>query len=136
MPRFVLILTVLGLLHPALARAEDRFPLPGMIGRWEGKTKIIVTWCKQDKLSLSLRILSDGEVGGRIGDATVENGRIKRNAKILVWLADHLPVPLKSMSRIPPETDRIRPPSILSSVSVTSALELSEHQRHRQGRPS
>jgi hypothetical protein len=206
MGRFVFILSVLLLLRPALTHAEDRFPLPGMISRWEGEAKIMVTWCKQHKLSLSLRararitwhfaagpqarwrdasdelysrwhvrseqqsqracgpqperarrrvgicfvaaprrctltspasrrlasahpalapkcqlilaralrILSDGEVGGRIGDATVENGRIKRNAKILVWLADHLPVSLKSMSRIPPETDRIGSPFIFS----------------------
>jgi hypothetical protein len=136
MPRFVLILTVLGLLHPALARAEDRFPFPGIVGRWVEEAKIIITWYKQDKLFFSLRILSSEEMGGRISDTTVENGRIKRNAKIRVWLADHPPVPLKSMSRIPPDTDRIRPPLIFFRVSVTSALELFEHQQHRQGRPS
>ena len=54
-------------------------PAPGMAGRWEANGKIIVTWCKQKDLPLSLNIADDGTVTGKIGDAELVEGKLKRN---------------------------------------------------------
>ena len=69
--------TVSCLLCSAIA-ADNKFP-PAMNGSWSGDAKIIVTWCKQEKLPLQLTIRNDGTVSGRIGDAVLKDGKLARN---------------------------------------------------------
>lgn len=61
-----------------LAASTEKIP-PGLTGDWSGTAKIIVTWCKQKNLPVSLRVKADGSVTGKIGDATLKNGRLKQN---------------------------------------------------------
>lgn len=69
-------------------KTREEFPLKEMIGEWEGKGKIIVTWCKKKTLFCSLTILPQGKVEGKIGDAEIKEGVIKKNSPILVWLGN------------------------------------------------
>ena len=52
---------------------------PPMVGTWNGESRIIVDWCKQEKLPISLKIAADGSVTGKIGDATLTDGKLRRN---------------------------------------------------------
>ena len=52
---------------------------PQMAGAWKGEAKIIVTWCKQKTLPIQVNILKDGTVTGTIGDATLQNGKLRKN---------------------------------------------------------
>ena len=52
---------------------------PEMVGRWEGDGKIIVTWCQQTNLRVTLDVKADGTVTGKVGDATLTEGRFRRN---------------------------------------------------------
>lgn len=58
---------------PALRASEEV-----MTGRWTGSTHVIVTWCKQQELPVSLEIQSDGSVTGKIGDAELLNAHLKK----------------------------------------------------------
>ncbi len=49
-----------------------------MIGNWEGSSQVIVTWCEQKKLPVSLTILADGSVNGTVGDAELLDGQLER----------------------------------------------------------
>lgn len=61
------------------AIAADNKLSPAMTGNWNGQAKIIVAWCKQDKLPLKLTINGDRTVTGTIGDATLKDGKLARN---------------------------------------------------------
>jgi hypothetical protein len=50
-----------------------------MIVRWQGNGHIIVNWCRQTNLPVSIEIKADGAVSGKIGDAILTNGRLRRN---------------------------------------------------------
>ena len=50
-----------------------------MVGHWKGQARIIVAWCQQTNLPMELQIASNGQVTGTIGDATLKDGRLKRN---------------------------------------------------------
>jgi hypothetical protein len=56
----------------------DADATPSMTGHWEGSTRVIVTWCGQPELSVSLDIAANGNVTGRIGDAELTNAQLKR----------------------------------------------------------
>jgi len=58
----------------AQARADST-----IVGRWVGSGQIAVDWTRARTLDLDLRIHSDGQVTGMIGDATLIDGRIRRN---------------------------------------------------------
>lgn len=62
---------------PALDAAS--LPSPEMVGQWEGNAQIIVIWCRQQQLKVSVEIFPDGRVSGRIGDAEISDGKISRN---------------------------------------------------------
>ncbi len=49
-----------------------------MAGHWQGSTHVIVKWCDQSELLVSLDIHSDGSVTGRIGDAKLTNAQLKK----------------------------------------------------------
>jgi len=60
-----------------------------VVGPWEGKAHIIVDWCKQKNLSIAVDIREDGTVSGKVGDATLTEGQLKRNRG---WLGRKLRV--------------------------------------------
>jgi hypothetical protein len=59
--------------------AADRTMPPAIAGHWEGDARIIVDWCHQKTLRVSLTIGADGKVAGKVGDATLVNGLLDRN---------------------------------------------------------
>src|ERR1019366_8892730 len=52
---------------------------PAMTGHWEGNARIIVSWCHQTNLAVVVNILADGSVTGKIGNATLIDGRFEAN---------------------------------------------------------
>jgi hypothetical protein len=61
-----------------LPAADEAFA-PGTVGQWQGQARIIVAWAKQTNLWVALEIRDNGAVTGRIGDALLLNGRLKKN---------------------------------------------------------
>jgi hypothetical protein len=70
---------IVGLVIAGSSSAGSPTVLPAMIGRWQDDAHVIVVWCQQTNLPVSLNIQADGSVSGRIGDATLTNGRLRRN---------------------------------------------------------
>lgn len=58
--------------------ADKRFPAE-MTGTFSGSAKIVVNWTKQRNLPVKLTINADRSVSGKIGDAVLKNGRLKKN---------------------------------------------------------
>jgi hypothetical protein len=56
---------------------------PGTVGQWKGNARIVVVWTKQTNLCVTLDIRDDGAVAGKIGDALLTNGRLKKNRGML-----------------------------------------------------
>lgn len=52
---------------------------PAMVGHWEGTAHIIVSWCHQKNLTVTIDIFADGSVTGKVGDATLVEGCFKSN---------------------------------------------------------
>ena len=69
------------------AWARNEVVRPEMVGHWEGDGKIIVTWCQQTNLPVTLDVKADGGVTGKIGDATLTKGQLRRNRG---WLGKKL----------------------------------------------
>ena len=53
--------------------------LPEMCGRWKGNADIVVNWTKARTLPVEIVIAPDDRVTGKIGDATIVNGRFRAN---------------------------------------------------------
>lgn len=49
-----------------------------MIGDWEGDTQVIVLWCNQKIIPVSLSLSEDGSIDGKIGDADLRNANLKK----------------------------------------------------------
>ena len=60
-------------------QAADDTVTNALVGHWQGSARIVVDWCKQQRLPVAIDIKSDGSVSGQIGDATLKNGRLSRN---------------------------------------------------------
>ena len=73
----------------AVAKAGDGVVTSEMAGDWVGDAGIIVKWCAQTNLHVSVTIQSDGSVSGEIGDATLVNGVFKQSRG---WLGRKLRV--------------------------------------------
>ncbi len=56
--------------------------------KWEGKGKIIVSWCKQKEITFELNISKEGKVWGKVGDAEFVNGLVKNNSFLLKLLGN------------------------------------------------
>jgi len=56
------------------SRSAESIITPAMVGHWEGNAQIIVSWCHQTNLTVSVDIHADGSVTGKIGDATLVAG--------------------------------------------------------------
>ena len=75
----VSLLFILGFCAP-MSRADDHFtPAPTMVGHWTGTADIVVNWTRQRMLNFDFVIARDGAVTGRIGEATLVNGRLATN---------------------------------------------------------
>ena len=72
--KLVCVVCVLALL-PALRAAEK---MDRMVGCWEGGAPVIVSWSDQRDLLVSIEIAADGKVTGRVGDAVLVDGRLKK----------------------------------------------------------
>lgn len=62
---------------PALRASEKTDP---MVGTWEGSARVIVQWCDQSDLLVSIVIAADGKVTGKVGDAVLIDGQLKKKA--------------------------------------------------------
>ncbi|UCG48491.1 MAG: hypothetical protein JSU94_01695 [Phycisphaerales bacterium] len=58
--------------------ARRRFPAE-LVGHWMGAACIVVAWCSERELSISVSIGPDGGVDGTVGDSTLLGGRLRRN---------------------------------------------------------
>lgn len=61
------------------ALAADSLPAQDMLGCWEGEAKIIVSWCSQKNLAVSIQVKDDGSVIGQVGDATLSKAYLRPN---------------------------------------------------------
>jgi hypothetical protein len=71
------LLATLALVAGALApsRALGQRLDPAMIGSWEGRAHIAVSWTVQQTLEVRVAIADDGSVAGTVGDAKLSNAR-------------------------------------------------------------
>jgi hypothetical protein len=89
-----LLATLAALLTACNSPAAGSVVTPAMAGHWEGNARIVVAWCHQKNLPVSVDIQSDGSVTGTVGDATLTEGRLLRNRGWLLrklnWATDYL----------------------------------------------
>lgn len=78
--------TALLLVGTTVSAAEPSV-VPQWVGRWEGQAEIIVAWCRQKQLRVSVEVWPDGRVTGRVGEATLSGARLSRNRG---WLGRQL----------------------------------------------
>jgi hypothetical protein len=69
-----LIVTLTAFLAAWNLCAAESIVTPAMVGHWEGNARIIVSWCHQKNLPITVDIHADGSVTGKIGDATLVAG--------------------------------------------------------------
>jgi hypothetical protein len=62
---------------------------PETVGQWKGNARIIVVWSRQTNLCVTLNICDRARVTGRIGDAELIHGRLKKNRG---WIGKNLKV--------------------------------------------
>ena len=89
--KIVLILTTIltfSLLSVAQASSSQDSTVIRSGGRLVGKGRVIVTWCKQGSISFDLTIEKDGTVSGKVGDATIKNGRLRKRSFLMRWLGN------------------------------------------------
>ena len=67
------------LLVSGIAFGAEKTVTPAMVGQWRGNAQIIMTWCQETNLPVSIQIKTDGSVSGKVGDATLANGQLERN---------------------------------------------------------
>lgn len=74
------ILFLLAVVALAPTYAKDTAIPNAMIGHWEGNTKVIVQWCEQNTLPITIDVSPDGTVTGIIGDAKLTNANLKKKS--------------------------------------------------------
>jgi hypothetical protein len=70
------------------AQDSQAFIKEEFIGNWKGEGRVIVAWCEQKHLPFELQIGTNGIVSGKIGDALIRNGKLRRNNFLLRWLGN------------------------------------------------
>ena len=68
--------------HLHLPDASRRFPAE-LVGHWMGAACIVVAWCSERELRISVAIAPDGSVEGTVGDATLIRARLRRNRGLI-----------------------------------------------------
>lgn len=77
---FVLVLGGLTGLLGCSGRTPGGATVPeGVVGSWTGTTRVVNDWIAAETLVVALAIDAEGRVEGRVGDAVLEGGRIRRN---------------------------------------------------------
>ncbi len=74
-----LIVTLTALLATGNSCTAESIVTPAMVGHWEGNSRIVVIWCHQTNLFVAVDIRADGSVVGKIGEATLVDGRLQSN---------------------------------------------------------
>jgi len=69
---FALLLTVLS------SPAAGSVVTPAMVGHWEGNARIVLSWCHQTNLPVTVEIFADGSVTGTVGDAKITAADLSR----------------------------------------------------------
>jgi hypothetical protein len=59
--------------------SDNRFD--AVAGRWTGNANIIVTWVQQKQVTVTLMIDGEGNVSGRVGDATLVGARLNTRTR-------------------------------------------------------
>ena len=44
-----------------------------LVGKWKGKARVIVTWCKTDSIDIDFEIKKDGSINCRVADTSLLN---------------------------------------------------------------
>jgi len=79
-PRITGLIATLGILLAVLSSwATESVVTPAMVGHWEGNARIVVSWCHQTNLPVTVDIHADGSVIGTVGDAKLTEGRFQQN---------------------------------------------------------
>jgi hypothetical protein len=78
--RALVTLFILGLaLTLGACKKVPVVPPSSMVGHWEGKAEVAVNWCNAKELAVSVTIAANGNVTGKVGDATLTGGHIYPN---------------------------------------------------------
>ena len=72
-------LLLLAALLAAPIQAATDATADSLTGKWTGSGRIVVDWCKQSQLPVVITIQRDGTVTGKVGDATLQHGRLMPN---------------------------------------------------------
>ena len=87
-------LLFVGMALVAESTAHAQVAAPSMTGHWTGSAQIAVNWTKARTLPVDIVIGADDRVTGKIGDATLVNGRFKSNrswlTRALNWKTDYI----------------------------------------------
>ena len=67
------------ILSLASAAAAAQVATPAMVGHWKGEAGIFSSWTTVRTLTVDIRIAANDKVTGKIGDATLVNGRLVSN---------------------------------------------------------
>lgn len=74
-----LFVVLLATLPISTLQAAEKNVAERLAGHWEGNARIIVDWCKQPTLPVTIDIHPDGSVTGKIGDAKLTKAELTRN---------------------------------------------------------
>ncbi len=69
---------LLALVTISIVHADETAVPSKMVGHWEGSAQVVVQWCEQTVLPVTLDIHSDGTVIGVVGDAELASARLKK----------------------------------------------------------
>ena len=85
----MLVLLVASPIRASQPPAEEDAFAPKTVGHWKGNARVVVIWSQQTNLCITLNIREDATVTGKVGDALLINGRLKKNRG---WISQNLKV--------------------------------------------
>lgn len=77
----LIVAVALALLAGPTASAQR--PDAALVGEWNGVAHITSDWCRQRELAVRVRIREDGSVEGKVGDASLRDGRLRSNRTVI-----------------------------------------------------
>lgn len=114
-PKFLIAFSIAFLMLNPLAGARASIDEPvgnDFIGTWKGEGRIIVTWSKQKQLSFVLQIDKHGNVRGNIGNALIQDGKIRLNNIFYRWLGNRNYIIDAKLTNYLVESEKIKRESI------------------------